>query len=184
MCDTSDFAIGAVLGQRHENIFRVIYYASHTFNEAQDNYTTFEKDLLEVVYSCDKFGSHIIGSKVIVHTYHIPTKSRFIRWVLLLQDFDMEIQDKQGMENVVVDHLSRLEMKNDIKEPRGIEEFFFHDEQLMMVDTSLPWNVDVVNFLVFKVLPLKLSSQQRKKFLHDARFYQWDDPLLFRRCVD
>ena len=88
------------------------------------------------------------------------------------------------MENVVVDHLSRLEMKNDIKEPRGIEEFFFHDEQLMMVDTSLPYYVDVVNFLACKVLPLELSSQQRKKFLHDARFYQWDDPLLFRRCVD
>ena len=91
MCDTSDFSIGAVLGQRHEKIFCVIYYASRTFNEAQENYTTFEKELLEVFYSCDKFGSHIIGSKVIVHTDHIATKPRFIRWVLLLQDFDMEI---------------------------------------------------------------------------------------------
>ena len=75
-------------------------------------------------------------------------------------------------------HLSHLEMKYEVEEPREIEELF-PNEQLMMVDTSLPWYADIVNFLACKVLPRDLSSQQRKKFLHDARFYQWDDPLLF-----
>ena len=58
------------------------------------------------------------------------------------------------------------------------------DKQLMMVDASLPWYADIVNFLTCKVLPLELNSQQRKKFLHDVKFYQWDDPLLFRRCAN
>ena len=54
----------------------------------------------------------------------------------------------------------------------------------MVVDTSTSWYANIVNFLSYKVLPLKLSSQQRKKFLHDARFYQWGDLLLYQRCAD
>ena len=70
MCDASDYAIGAILGQRRENIFRPIYYASKTLNEAEENYTTTEKEMLEVVYSCDKFRSYILGSKVTLYTNH------------------------------------------------------------------------------------------------------------------
>ena len=55
MCDTSDYAVGAVLGQRHEKIFRAIYYARRTLNEAQESYTTTEKEMFAVVFSCDKF---------------------------------------------------------------------------------------------------------------------------------
>ena len=86
------------------------------------------------------------------------------------------------MESVVADNLSRLKRENEVEEPREIEEFF-HDEQLMMVNTSLLGYADIVKFLACKVMPPELSSRQRKKFLYDARFYQWDDPLLFRRCV-
>ena len=57
MCDASDFAIGAVLGQRRDKLFTAIYYASRTFNEAQFNYTTTEKEMLAVVFACDKFWS-------------------------------------------------------------------------------------------------------------------------------
>ena len=64
MCDASDYAVGAILGQRQENIFRPIYYASKTLNEAQENYTTTAKKMLAVVYSCDKFRPYILGSKV------------------------------------------------------------------------------------------------------------------------
>ena len=64
MCDTSDYAVRVVLGQRRENIFKTIYYASKMLNEDQDNYTTIEKEMLEVVYSCDKFRPYILGSKV------------------------------------------------------------------------------------------------------------------------
>ena len=61
---------------------------------------------------------------------------------------------------------------------------FFSDEQLFEFDTSLPWYANIVNFLTCNVLSLDLNSQQRKKFCHDVKCYQWDDPLLFRRCVD
>ena len=55
MCDTSDYAIGAVLGQRVDKVFHTIYYASRTLNEAHLNYATTEKEMLAIVYACDKF---------------------------------------------------------------------------------------------------------------------------------
>ncbi|RVW34166.1 Retrovirus-related Pol polyprotein from transposon 17.6 [Vitis vinifera] len=89
MCDASDFAIGAVLGQREDGKPYVIYYASKTLNEAQRNYTTTEKELLAVVFALDKFRAYLVGSFIIVFTDHSALK------------------DKKGVENVVADHLSR-----------------------------------------------------------------------------
>ncbi|GMI94656.1 hypothetical protein HRI_003134900 [Hibiscus trionum] len=119
MCDASDYAVGAALGQRKDKLFHVIYYASKTLNDAQVNYTITEKDLLAVVFSIDKFRSYILGTKVVVHTDHSTlkylfakkdAKHRLIRWIMLLQKFDIEIKDKKGTKNQVADHLSRLEM--------------------------------------------------------------------------
>ncbi|RVW30823.1 Retrovirus-related Pol polyprotein from transposon 297 [Vitis vinifera] len=62
MCDSSDYAIGAVLGQREDGKPYVIYYASKSLNDAQRNYTTTEKELLAVVYALDKFRAYLIGS--------------------------------------------------------------------------------------------------------------------------
>ena len=118
MCDASDFAVGVVLGQRKENVFYAIYYANRTLNDAQLNYATNEKELLAVVFAFDKLRPYLIGNKVIVFTdqsaiKYLMTKKdakpRLIRWVLLLQEFDVEIRDKKGFENMVVDHPSRLE---------------------------------------------------------------------------
>ncbi|KAL4310683.1 hypothetical protein GQ457_01G021270 [Hibiscus cannabinus] len=63
MCDASDYAVGAVLGQRKGKIFHPIYYASKTLNDAQVNYTTTEKEMLAVIFAFDKFRSYLIGTK-------------------------------------------------------------------------------------------------------------------------
>ena len=55
MCDARDFSIRAILGQKRERIFLVIYYASRTLNDGQLNYATNEKELLAIVFAFDKF---------------------------------------------------------------------------------------------------------------------------------
>ncbi|MBE2321284.1 hypothetical protein DVA67_035535, partial [Solirubrobacter sp. CPCC 204708] len=161
MCDASDYAIGAVLGQRVDKFPRVIYYASKTLDDAQMNYTTTEKELLAVVYALDKFRSYLLGSKVIVFSDHAAlryllskkeTKPRLIRWILLLQEFDFEIQDKKGSENVVADHLSRILADKD-SDTLSIQDSF-PDEQLFVVSqVSLTWYVHIVNYLATGLIP-------------------------------
>ena len=95
----------------------VIYYASRTLNDAQLNYSTTKKELLAVMFALEKFRSYLIGSKVIVYFDHAAiryfltkknAKSRLIRWILLVQEFNLEILDNRGYENLVADDLSRL----------------------------------------------------------------------------
>ena len=70
MCDASDFAMGAVLGQKDEKVFNAIYYASKTFNKDLENYSTTEKEMLAIVFACEKFRPYILRSHVIIHTDH------------------------------------------------------------------------------------------------------------------
>ncbi|CAL2270599.1 unnamed protein product [Prunus armeniaca] len=143
MCDASDYALGAVLGQRKDKKPHVIYYASRTLNAAQLNYSTTEKELLVVVFDLDKFHSYLLDTKVIIYSDHAAlkylltkkeAKPRLIRWMLLLQEFDVEIRDKRGCENVVADHLSRLVHEEDLL---PIPEAF-PDEQLLTIEFQAP----------------------------------------------
>ena len=174
MCDVSDYVIGAVLGQKRDITFQVIYYASRKLNDAQLNYATTEKELLAIVFAFDKFRLYLIGNRVIVHTDHSAikylmtkkdAKPRLIRWVLLLQEFDMEIKDKKGTENLVFDHLSRLEVSS--KEIHIND--YFPDEQLLAIEDIklVPWFADLVNYLVAKVLPKNLVISKRRDFSHN-----------------
>ena len=107
--------MGTVLGQHVGKLPHIISYANKTLMDAQVNYTTIEKELLVVVFSMDKFPSYLLVSKVIIYSDHAAlrhllakkeTKPQLIRWIRLLQEFDNEIRDKKGTENVVADHLS------------------------------------------------------------------------------
>ena len=115
MCDASDHAVGAVLDQKINKLPRVIYYISKTLNDAQLNYTTTEKEFLAIVFALEKFRSYLVGSHTIIYTDHLAirhllakkdAKTRLIRWILLLQKFDLEIRDKKETDNAVADHLS------------------------------------------------------------------------------
>ncbi|RVX13140.1 Retrovirus-related Pol polyprotein from transposon 17.6 [Vitis vinifera] len=163
MCDASDFAIGAVLGQREDGKPYVIYYASKTLNEAQRNYTTTEKEFLEVFI--DKQDA----------------KARLIRWILLLQEFDLQIRDKKGVENVVADHLSRLAIAHNSHVLPINDDF--PEESLMLLEKA-PWYAHIANYLVTGEVPSEWKAQDRKHFFAKIHAYYWEEPFLFKYCAD
>ncbi|GJU48532.1 reverse transcriptase domain-containing protein [Tanacetum coccineum] len=196
MCDASDFAIGAVLGQRKNKHFQPIHYASKTMTEAQAHYTTTEKELLAVVYAFEKFRSYLVLSKSIVYTDHSAikylfakkdAKARLIRWILLLQEFDIEIRDKKGAENLAADHLSRLENPHQNEfENKEITETFPLETlgSVALRNDSTPWFADFANYHAGNFIVKGMSSQQKNKFFKDVKHYFWDDPFLFKICAD
>ncbi|XP_038978648.1 uncharacterized protein LOC120108978 [Phoenix dactylifera] len=190
MCDASDYAVGAVLGQRREGKPFVIYYASRTLNSAQMNYSTTEKELLAVVFALDKFCAYLIGSPITIFTDHAAlkyllakkdAKARLIRWILLLLEFNLTIKDKKGLENGVADHLSRLIFEDTTDTPPIRDDF--PDEQLFSI-TSMPWFAHIVNYLVTGEMPSDWNAQDKQKFLTEVRSFYWDDPHLFKYCPD
>ncbi|GJV78190.1 reverse transcriptase domain-containing protein [Tanacetum coccineum] len=202
MCDASDYAIGAVLGQRIEKHFRPIHYASKTMTEAETNYTTTEKEMLAVVYAFEKFRSYLIMNKSVVYTDHSAlkylfnkkdAKARLLRWVLLLQEFDFKVIDTKGAENYAADHLSRLENPyENIFDPKEITETFPLETLSVLTskDQSTPW----FRFCYYHAgnsLKKNVNSRENK-FFKDVKSYFWVTPFLFkdllgsniRRCVD
>ncbi|GKC38603.1 reverse transcriptase domain-containing protein [Tanacetum coccineum] len=164
MCDASDYAVGAVLGQRIDKHFKSIHYARKTMNEAQENYTTTKKELLAVVFAFDKFCQYMVLSKTIVFMDHSvlryvfrkqDAKPRLIQWILLLQEFDIEIRDKKGTENLAADHLSRIETPDLGKLTRAEIRDLFPEEQLMAIsdkNNELLY-ADYANYLASRGLP-------------------------------
>ncbi|KAJ9551053.1 hypothetical protein OSB04_015098 [Centaurea solstitialis] len=171
MCDASNYAIGANL------------------DSAQANYSTTEKELLAVVFALEKFRQYLLGTKVVVFTDHAAlrylmtkkdAKPRLIRWILLLQEFDLEIRDKSGAQNLVADHLSRI-VSNEESLPLDDK---FPDEHLFEVKTTVPWYADIVNYLVTGTTPKELPRSKRDKIKSDSKYYMWDDPYLWKQGSD
>nr|GEY51063.1 hypothetical protein [Tanacetum cinerariifolium] len=168
----SDFAIGAVLGQRQDKHFRPIHYASKTMTEAESNYTTTEKEMLAVVYAFEKYQSYLIMNKSIMYTNHFAlkylfakkdSKARLLRWVLLLQEFAFKVIDTKGAENLAADHLSRLENP--------------HQNMLYPMKINESFSLETLNLVSTKVQPNELRDQayensliykEKTKRLHDS----------------
>ncbi|RVW37068.1 Retrovirus-related Pol polyprotein from transposon 17.6 [Vitis vinifera] len=158
MCDSSDLAMGAVLGQREDGKPYVIYYASRTLNEAQKNYTTTEKELLAVVFALDKFRAYLVGSSIVVFTDHSAlkylltkqdAKARLIRWILCSKNSISKSGIKRGR-------------KCDLA----------------------PWYSHIANFLVTGEVPSEWSAQDKRHFLAKIHAYYWEEPFLFKYCAD
>ena len=120
-----------------------------------------------MVFACEKFRPYILWSHVIIHTDHAAikylmakkeAKPRLIRWVLLLQEFDLEIKEKKGSDNVIADHLSKLENTAEKEKGTKIAEKF-PDEQLFLLSVQTPWYANIVNYLACGVVPLEFSYQ-------------------------
>lgn len=181
-----------------------IYYASRTLDDAQVNYATTALTLLAIVFAFEKFRSYLVGSKVIVHTDHAAlryllakkdAKPRLLRWILLLQEFDLVIKAKKGIENGVADHLSRLRVEEDIpiddslpEEKVYVLEYLKEEYPAVMIlesmEDDLPWYADFLNYLACDQEPPMFHGYRKKKFLRDVQHYFWDEPFLYKRCSD
>ncbi|GJY34040.1 reverse transcriptase domain-containing protein [Tanacetum coccineum] len=121
MCDASDFAVGAILGQRKDKYFRPIYYASKTLSDAQTHYTTMEKELLAVVYAFEKFRSYLVLSKKIVYTDHSA-----LNYYLLSKMLSLDC----SVGNVLIKGMSSQQKKKFFKDVRH---YFWDDPYLFWI---------------------------------------------------
>ncbi|XP_050233469.1 uncharacterized protein LOC126681958 [Mercurialis annua] len=101
-----------------------------------------------------------------------------------MQEFDIEIRDKKGTENVVADHLSRLEIPEPIISGIEINETFLDEMLMVLSEVETPWYADIANYLSSEIMPPDLTYHQRKKFLSDAKRFLWEEPYLFKVCGD
>jgi hypothetical protein len=143
--------------------------------------------MLVVVFSIDKFRSYLVAAKVIIYTSHAAlkylltkkdAKPLLIRWILLLQEFDIETRDSKGVENSVADQLPRFQYKEPHELPIND---YLRDDTLLKVTHSDPWYVDIVNYMVAGYVA---PGAVKRKLKYDARYHLWDDPYLYRVCSD
>ncbi|GJU34417.1 reverse transcriptase domain-containing protein [Tanacetum coccineum] len=167
-----------------------------TERRLKTHYTTTKKNYYAVVDALRNFVHIFVMSKSIVYTDHSAikylfakkdAKARLMRWILLLQEFDIEIRDKKGAENLAADHLSRLENPHQDKlENKEINEAFPLETlgSIALQDQSTPWFADFANYHAGKFVIKGMTSQQKNKFFKDVKHYFWDDPFLFKNCAD
>ena len=139
-----------------------------------------------MVYTLDKFQAYLVGSDIIVFTDHSAlkylltkqnSKARLIRWVLMLQEFNLQIRDKKGVENVFADHLSRLKITHNTHNPPINDEF--PEESLLLVEEA-PWYAHIANYLATGELPARWKAQDKKFFFVKIHSYYLEEPFLYK----
>ena len=108
-------------------------------------------------------------------------KVRLIRWILLLQEFNLHIKDKKGVENVVADHLSRLAITHNSHSLPINDDFL--EKSLMLMEVA-PWYAHIANYLVIREVPRECKAQDKKHFFAKIHAYYWEEPFLFKYCAD
>jgi hypothetical protein len=145
------------------------------------------KELLAVVFAIEKFRSNLVGAKVIFYTGHAAlkyllmkkdAKPHLIQWILLVQEFDLEIKDKKGVENSVADHLSHFQFEKYAELPIND---YMRDDTLLKVSTTDPWYANIVNYIVAGYIP---PGADKKKIIRDSRLHIWDDLYLYQVCAN
>lgn len=169
--DASHKVIGPALGQVEEKMPYSIYFTNKNLSKAELNYTVTEKELLAVVHSLNKFRHYVTGYQTFVHTDHVAIKylmnkpdvnARIIRWLLLLQQFDLTIVDKPGKENFVANFLSRMNLPTG---EEGMVDDQLLDEHFFSISMLSPWFVDIANYLVSAYFPLNSPSREKRKII-------------------
>ena len=131
-----------------------------------------------------------MGSDIVIFSDHSAlkylltkqdAKARLIRWILLLQEFNLQIKDKKGIENVITDHLSRLTIAHNTHSPPINDEF--PEESLLLVE-STPWYAHIANILAIGEIPSKWKAQNKKYFFAKIHSYYWEEPFMFKYCTD
>ena len=143
-----------------------------------------------MVYALDKFYTYLVGADIIIFTDHSAlkylltkqnAKARLIRWVLLLQEFNLQIMDKKGVENAVKDHILRLTIAHNTHNPPINDEF--PEESLLLVEKT-PWYAHISNYLAIRGLPVDWKAQAREFFFVKIHSYYWEEPFLYKYCAD
>jgi hypothetical protein len=128
-----------------------------------------------------------VGAMVIVYIDHAAlkyllmkknAKPCLIRWILLLQEFDLKIRDNKGVENFVADYLSRLQFEESTELPIND---YMRDDTLQKVSITDLWYANIINYIVASYVPI---GADKKKIIRDSRLHLWDDPYLYRVCAD
>eukprot|EP00253_Pinus_taeda_P010299 PITA_10299 len=158
--------------------------------EALDALKVTEKELLAVVHSLNKFRHYITDYQTFVHTDHAAIRylmnkpdvnAHIIRWLILLQQFDLTIVDKPGKENIVADFLYRLYLP--VGE-EGMVDDQMPDEHLFSILVLSPWFADIANYLVSAQFPPHLSSKEKSKIVRKSAPFTWIGGNLFKLGPD